>query len=55
MDGLIIGWAGVGLLAVANVSTVAFFIGRLSQKVDSLTKLLNDHLHEHGHERHDGV
>lgn len=47
MDSTVVAWAGVALVAGSNLSLLAFFYGRLTEKVRGLEKLLNEHLHEH--------
>ena len=54
MDGVVIGWVGIGLVVLGNVGAVAFWGGRtttklsdMCQRMTKLEQLLNEHLHEH--------
>ena len=47
MDGVIIGWAGIGLVVLGNVAALFYWGGRTTTRLSHLENLMNDHLKEH--------
>jgi len=55
MDGVILGWVGISLVVLGNVSAMAFWGGKTSSKLSRVEELLNGHLQQHILERREDL